>query len=211
LNKEVELLKDKALLAAAQEFWHDEGFTFVKMKLFEKNLSDYIDELQNISKLTELPEKEMWHMIYHLALGLKNMEDAQTFHNDIKPDNIFLDSLNIPHIGDFGLFCKSDTSPLDIEEGDKRYLAREVLENEQFSYKSDVFSLGVVFFEMATLKKMPDQGKLWDNLRKGKLNHLIPQTYSDELQDLIISMIDESPKNRPNSDDILSIAQKHVL
>ena len=70
-------------------------------------------------------------------------------HRDIKPDNILFHN-GIVKLGDFG-FCKnleSDNAMTSTMLGSPIYMAPEVLKGEEYSTKADVWSMGVVLFEM---------------------------------------------------------------
>lgn len=70
-------------------------------------------------------------------------------HRDMKPDNIFFHN-GVIKLGDFG-FCKNLNSPEEMTKtmlGSPIYMAPEVLKGEIYSNKADIWSLGVVIFEM---------------------------------------------------------------
>lgn len=70
-------------------------------------------------------------------------------HRDLKPDNIFFHNGNLK-LGDFG-FCKTLGKENDMAStmlGSPIYMAPEVLKGEIYTSKADIWSLGVVLFEM---------------------------------------------------------------
>ena len=71
-------------------------------------------------------------------------------HRDLKPSNILLHNGKIK-LGDFG-FCKGLESQRDLAQtmlGSPIYMAPEVLKGEIYTIKADIWSLGVVTYEMA--------------------------------------------------------------
>lgn len=74
-------------------------------------------------------------------------------HGDIKPGNILLDPCCVPKIGDFGLSRegqRDNFEQLAVVFGTRPYLPQEFLKQKLFSIYVDVFSFGVVLFEIAT-------------------------------------------------------------
>ena len=70
-------------------------------------------------------------------------------HRDIKPDNILINNGNIK-IADFG-FCKPLENPNELAQtmlGSPIYMAPEILKGEVYTMKADIWSLGVVLYEM---------------------------------------------------------------
>lgn len=88
------------------------------------------------------------------------MHENKMAHLDLKPDNLLIKD-DVVKISDLGLTRKNYLKRTsELEEGDSRYLAREVL-NYHPSIdltKSDIFSLGLTIFEMLTLETLPNSG-----------------------------------------------------
>lgn len=111
--------------------------------------------------------------------GLQHIHDAGFVHLDLKPSNIFIDFEGTLKIGDFGM-----ASPLPADkgpdfEGDREYLAPEVLRGE-IDKPADVFSLGLIMVEVAANVKLPDNGATWVALRVGDFTDIGILTQADE-------------------------------
>ncbi|CRG94641.1 eukaryotic initiation factor 2alpha kinase 1, putative [Plasmodium gallinaceum] len=96
-------------------------------------------------------EKLIWELIKQILKGIAYIHDMKIMHRDIKPSNIFLqisDNILTAKIGDFGLTTKIDNNKINPSAGTVHYISPEQLNGEHFDQKADLFSLGVVFFEM---------------------------------------------------------------
>lgn len=81
--------------------------------------------------------------------AFKVLYKSRIMHRDLKPDNILIHNGQIK-LGDFG-FCKSLETTVDMAAtmlGSPIYMAPEVLRGESYTSKADIWSLGVVLFEM---------------------------------------------------------------
>lgn len=102
-----------------------------------------------------------------LAIGLEHIHSNKVLHRDLKTSNILLTQYNTVKIGDFGI-----SKPLDYTEqladtplGTPFYLSPEVVLGQKYDYKSDIWMLGCVLFELLTLRK-PFEGNFFDIVRR---------------------------------------------
>ncbi|CAK8696906.1 unnamed protein product [Clavelina lepadiformis] len=180
------------------------------------SLADMVAELKKNGE--HFSEKESQDVLVQIAKGLKYIHSQNLVHLDIKPGNIFVckelrtstpiqqeeftrfTEERIYKIGDLGhVTCVEDPQ---VEEGDCRYLADEVLQ-EDFSQlpKADVFALGLTIYEIAGGGTPPKNGPEWHEIRKGELPTL--PFYSNEFNSLLKSMIDPNPSIRPSAAELL--------
>jgi beta-lactam-binding protein with PASTA domain/tRNA A-37 threonylcarbamoyl transferase component Bud32 len=100
-----------------------------------------------------LKEKEIVAIGIKLASALQHAHSNGVIHRDVKPDNIMLTSEYEPKLTDFGIAkVTSDATLVKNEEvmGSLRYAAPEQLKGVHMDARSDIFSLGVVLYELAT-------------------------------------------------------------
>ncbi|XP_047057786.1 uncharacterized protein LOC124664274 [Lolium rigidum] len=119
---------------------------------------EYVPNGNLYQYLKEKPNKNEWQMRYRLvkeiAAGLHCLHEERINHLDMKPENILLDSQMRPKITDFGLsrFFDEGQSRIFTKNvfGTRGYIAPEVLEKGELSFKSDVFSLGIIIIKLLT-------------------------------------------------------------
>ena len=101
--------------------------------------------------LNNKPLKEKYCKKYskQLATGLKYLYDNNILHRDLKPQNILLtDDLNIK-IADFGFARKVDKNMLlNTLCGSPMYMAPEIINKQDYSIKSDLWSVGIIIYQM---------------------------------------------------------------
>ena len=93
--------------------------------------------------------------------GLAEAHEMGTIHRDLKPQNIMIDNEGNARIMDFGIARSLQTEGLTVEGtviGTPEYMSPEQAEGEETDKRSDIYSLGVILFEMLT-GRIPFEGK----------------------------------------------------
>lgn len=90
-----------------------------------------------------------------MAQGIEHLHQINIIHRDLKPENILMVDGKVK-ITDFGLakVFEKDMA-LKTQAGTPMYLAPEILSGSCYTEKVDVWSLGVIFLELATAKNIP--------------------------------------------------------
>ena len=106
-----------------------------------------------ISTRKNLPESEAIPLMNQILEGYVYMQGRGIIHRDLKPANVFLKN-GEPKIADFGFAmrqcdCKKYSS---YNVGSPIYMPPEALNENKYSFKSDIWALGVIYFEMLTGK-----------------------------------------------------------
>ncbi|MGO9479802.1 MAG: protein kinase domain-containing protein [Limisphaerales bacterium] len=123
-------------------------------------IMEYVDgpNLRQVEQAGKLPPREALAIIPQICAALQFAHDEGIVHRDIKPENILLDKKGRVKIADFGLAKILGQEPKDFRltgardiMGTPHYMAPEQVEKPQtVDHRADIYSLGVVFYEMLT-------------------------------------------------------------
>jgi len=98
---------------------------------------------------------EMAHIIQRIASALDYAHDKNIIHRDLKPGNILFDEYNNAYISDFGI-AKFVHAPINLTSsgiiGTPTYMSPEQAQGDEVDGRSDIYSLGVILFEMLSGK-----------------------------------------------------------
>ncbi len=130
----------------------DRGISYIVMELLEsKTLKDYIQEKG------ALPSDIVLKIAAQIASALEAAHKAHIVHRDIKPQNIMLNKNLVAKVTDFGIAKVTNATSATITSfgstmGSVHYFSPEHAKGGYTDAKSDIYSLGVVMYEMATGK-----------------------------------------------------------
>lgn len=196
-----------------------ENELFIVMEFIENNLMDVMTR----GNLTQLQQIEI---AKKLIAGFSYLSQLKIYHRDIKPHNILMTPTFEPKIIDFGISyfdlnpsLANDTSLTTNSkyvQGTLGYMSPEQkLAFEQYKKKepiikyapllSDVFSLGITFFQMATGR---DVRRYEDKNTNDELLNEVNKLASVELRNIIIKMVDKEPSKRLTFFELLGIIEK---
>jgi serine/threonine protein kinase len=129
------------------DFGMNDGSFYISFEFFESN------NLRTIISKYSLSNNQIKQLLTQLLTGLSFAHSSKIIHRDIKPENIFVDEKFNLKIGDFGLaFSVGDkfvTQKASIV-GTPAYMSPEQVQGQELDEKSDLFSVGVVAYELLT-------------------------------------------------------------
>ncbi|ODV83552.1 hypothetical protein CANARDRAFT_182088, partial [[Candida] arabinofermentans NRRL YB-2248] len=148
-------------------FWEFNSYLYIMTDCCENgSLDKFLTENGSVSKLDEW---RVWKILIEILLGLKFIHQCDILHLDLKPANIFITFEGSLKIGDFGVAVKLPIPPYFDREGDREYIAPEVISRHMYGKPADIFSVGLIMVEIAANIVLPDNGTSWQKLRSGDL------------------------------------------
>ncbi|XP_028906515.1 serine/threonine-protein kinase Nek4 isoform X2 [Ornithorhynchus anatinus] len=188
-----------------RESWEGEdGLLYIVMGFCEGG--DLYHKLKK-QKGKLLPENQVVEWFVQIAMALQYLHENHILHRDLKTQNVFLTRTNIIKVGDLGIarVLENQYDMASTLIGTPYYMSPELFSNRPYSYKSDVWALGCCVYEMTTLKhafNAKDMNSLVYRIIEGKLPP-IPKDYSPQLAELIRTMLNKKPEERPSVRSIL--------
>ena len=173
------------------------------------DLSQKISEQKK--KNEPFTEKQIIDWFIQICEGVKYIHDKKIIHRDLKPNNIFLTKDNKIKIGDFGLAkTLAFQNQAKTNVGAPAYLSPEILNDEPYDYKSDIWNLGIILYELTQLKHPfinDDIGveKRVSFMKKGKFIEFNNTNYSDKLLNLIPNLLKVDLNERYNINQIIEV------
>ena len=157
---EIEMLKlcrHENIICYIENFYEQSKLLMIMEFCDGGNLAKFIEaqtELLNVDFITE------W--VRQLTSGVCFIHKKKIIHRDLKPANIFLTSDKKLRIGDFGIAKMLDKSSglASTRAGTLLYMAPEILGGDKYNTMADMWSLGIIIFEIITYKR-PFQGHNW--------------------------------------------------
>uniref|UniRef100_A0A8C8FL72 non-specific serine/threonine protein kinase n=1 Tax=Oncorhynchus tshawytscha TaxID=74940 RepID=A0A8C8FL72_ONCTS len=169
------------------------------------NLYDKINQ-QKGKLFTE--EVVIWYL-YQVASAVAHIHKAGILHRDIKTLNIFLTKTNLIKLGDYGLAKKLDSQFAMAETcvGTPYYMSPELCQGVKYNFKSDIWAMGCVIFEVLTLTRTFDATNplnLCVKIVQGNWTMEVnSDVYSSALIKLVYECLDQDPEKRPTAEEIL--------
>lgn len=162
------------------------------------------------SKNRYLIEDTVKKYLFQICLGIQYLHNNNVIHRDIKTANIFLTRDNDIKLGDVGIvkILKSTNNYAYTNIGTPYYMSPELYKNRRYNSKTDIWSIGVVLYELMTFKlpynsenlaglkyKISNKGWFMDNKYKNR--------YSKDLLNLLENILQPNSYSRYNVNEIL--------
>lgn len=218
-----EILKEIKIMVSLKE--HPNIVTYEDHSIYSHEDGIGCDILIKMELLTPFQDWQMKHPMDErkiLQLGceissaLAYAAEHGLMHRDVKPENIFVDSLGRFKLGDFGIArtIEKTTSGLS-QKGTQNYMAPEVYIGRKYGAAVDIYSLGMVLYRLLNNNRLPFYPPITEKISySDKENALLkriqgepvpePQNGSQELKKIVLKACEYRPENR-----YVSMAEMH--
>ncbi|XP_022098322.1 eukaryotic translation initiation factor 2-alpha kinase 3-like [Acanthaster planci] len=191
-------------------------YLYIQMQLCQKEtLKDWLG-----ANTLSRDRLRLLHIFQQILAAVQYVHSCGMIHRDLKPSNIFFSVDGTVKVGDFGLVTAVDTqlepdesldddlSSIDLSKkhtsqvGTQLYMSPEQLSGKSYDHKVDIFSLGLIFFELLhPFSTQMERIMVMSGSRQQKF----PERFGKELPletKLIKMLLASNPAERPNADDI---------
>lgn len=147
-----------------------------------------------------------------VSKGMNYLHQNNIIHRDLKAANLLMDENEVVKVADFGVArVKAQTGVMTAETGTYRWMAPEVIEHKPYDHKADVFSFGVVLWELLTGKLpyeylTPLQAAV-GVVQKG-LRPIVPKNTHPKFAELLERCWKQDPTLRPDFSEITEILRQ---
>src|SRR5579872_3205326 len=181
-----------------------EGYTFFTMEYVDGE-----DLASLLRRIGRLPEDKALDIARQLCAGLAAAHTKGVLHRDLKPANVMLDGRGQVVITDFGLAGVAEQiQGAEIRSGTPAYMAPEQLSGREVSTRSDIYSLGLVLYEVFTGKRAFSE-KSTERLRASADRTVsrpssVVRDLNPVIERVILRCLETEPSARPAT--VLSVA-----
>ena len=215
LDKEIKLinsLPSNYFLKIYEYYEYPKNVLHIITENYISDLSELIK--QQINKKNYFSENIIIKMFNKIFLGIKYLHDLNILHRNINPSSIVITSNKIIKISISNFFIRylyneDEKSITLINNNYKEYISPEMYMNIPYSFKNDIWSLGILLFHILCLKvpfniKQLNEIYITKKINSNILYHKIPKHYTNNIKYLCINLLKAYPADRPAINTILN-------
>ena len=164
------------------------------------------DDLSSLlRRIGRLPSDKAAEISRQICFGLHAIHEAGILHRDLKPANIIIDSKGKARITDFGIAgIEADISKDEIRVGTPAYMSPEQITGRQVTTRSDIYSLGLLLYEIFTGKQVFQADSLDELIKKHSTTQPTnPSEFVENIDPIVEKIInrclEKNPADRPKN------------
>ena len=182
---------------------------FIVMEYFEGGtLFDYIFKKGYFQNRDDDNDSTVFNIFAKVLIGLHILHENGIIHRDLTPKNIILNHNLELKIGDLGLskYIAKSSEEMNTNAGALAFQSPEMANEGKYTKKTDIWSLGCIFYMLITKHEMYQNCKTPLQLAKKVLNsdfQPIPDNVDEDMKNLLYKLLNKNPSKRPNTKDII--------
>ena len=200
--------------------FEDESNHYLVFEYFPYNTLE--EKIQKHMEFTAelIKEEKIINIFKQILNGIEYLHSKNVIHRYIRPDNILIDEFGKVKITNFcfAAYIKSDLENQNFDRKlclnnsyilNKDYGAPEIINHNNYDFKSDIYSLGLIIFNLMTWRLPFNSIIINENeIARLPINTSISNKYSKDLKKLVYRMISEKPFERPTAKEAKEILVK---
>ncbi len=207
-ESEIHKLLDHPMIVKFERYSSNRDYTYILMEYFRA--SNLKLQIKADTNGVHLKVRQLFEGV---CAALSHVHQKGFIHRDIKPDNVLMNKVGEIRLCDFSLSSKQKlgmgkllAGKLKSIQGTRTYIAPETIRRSQPTFQTDLYSLGVLFFEVLACKT-PFQAPTPEELLQKHLRAEAPNpsefnpNVSPEMDRIIAKLLKKKPADRPASAD----------
>lgn len=172
-----------------------DGKHFLSMEFIDGD-----DLSQLLRRIGRLPSDKAAEISRQICFGLHAIHEAGILHRDLKPANIIIDSNGKARITDFGIAgIEAEINNEEIRVGTPAYMSPEQITGKEVTTKSDIYSLGLLLYEIFTGKQAINADSFEELLEKQKTTQPTnPSEFVENIEPVVEKTINRCLEKNPN-------------
>ena len=204
-------LKHKNIIRFHGVYAFDEMKTFIVMEHAENGdlyhfLMRYRISKEESEEVSRLPKDLVWRWVFEAASAIQYLHAQSKVHRDITSKNLLISGNYILKLGDLGMAKKMDATSPTLGGGTCGWMAPEVIQTQRRSRKSDVFSFGIVVWEICSTEvpysDIKGDFKVMRKVCEG-VRPCIPEDCPEKLANIMKECWEQDYNKRPEMDTVV--------